>query len=68
MKLYEVTYETPDGENKRAFASSDGAASKLATELKSSGKAVKKPERAAFDIETGKEGLLAWLNKNATAV
>jgi len=68
MNLHQVTFNTPSGSVRRQFAGSADAASKLATELKKSGRATDKPERESVEIATDKVGLIKWLNENASVV
>ena len=66
MRLYEIKYENSEGEVRREFAGSDSDASKRSTELKKTNVAVNKPTREAVDVPTDKQGLIGWLNENAT--
>lgn len=80
MKLYKITYDlvdedaAADGGNivktMQEFATSDGAASKRCTAIKSEFKKQLdgKPEREALDVPNTKVELVEWLNKNATMV
>lgn len=74
MKIYQIDYKVVVPEQDgvtvthHEFAASDGAASKRCTEIKKDLKDTldDKPERKAIDIPTDKNGLIAWLNKNAS--
>ncbi len=65
MNIHKVTYNKGGVERQR-FAASDGAASKLCTELKKDKELVGKPERKSVEIPTNKVMLINWLNENAS--
>lgn len=66
MRLHKITY-TADGVKRQEFAGSDSDASKRSTALKAiEGVDKKSVSRQGVEIPTNKEGLLDWLNNNAT--